>query len=535
MLNILFKKQLQELKYSYFKDRKTGKIKSKKAIIGYAILYVFIYLLLGFSIFAITMGVKEFIPDPEDVWIIGSLMAFLTLFVGTFINMLITKGILYDAKDNELLLSLPIEDKYIILARMINVFANAIIYTSLLWIPMIVHTQIYLGFNVLNLIYGIITLILLTLTVTALSCLFGHLIARLTRKVKKKNLVTTILTFILLGLYYYIYFNANRYLTALLMYKEEFISFLNTKGILLSVLGKAVTGNSISLLIAIGIYLAITIIGFLLILPNYRKQLIATPAFAKKEFKGNYSKQSSVANTLISREVKLFFSNATYTLNCGLSVIILVGGAIALIIFKGKIDELLPLLDILPIVKTVLPILLLCAILLIVGMDALSVPAVSLEGKNYWIVRSLPISTYDILNSKRTLQFRMHVIPSVLLAFVCTFIFKIDDITQILFILSVATGVSCISYFDLFLGIKGANLKWTDPTSVVKQSGNVFIAIFGDMIFFAGLGALYVFVLSGFLPTEAYLGIVIAIFALVSVILDRWVKVKGTKLFEDLG
>ena len=344
--------------------------------------------------------------------------------------MLITKGILYDAKDNELLLSLPIEDKYIILARMINVFANAIIYTSLVWIPMIVHSQIYLGFNVLNLIYGIITLILLTLTVTALSCLFGHLIARLTRKVKKKNLVTTVLTLVLLGLYYYVYFNANRYLTALLMYKDKFISFLNTKGILLSVLGKAVTGNSISLLIATGIYLVITVLGFLLILPNYRKQLIATPAFAKKEFKGNYSKQSSVANTLISREVKLFFSNATYTLNCGLGVIILVGGAIALIIFKGKIDELLPLLDILPIVKTVLPILLLCAILLIVGMDALSVPAVSLEGKNYWIVRSLPISTYDILNSKRLLQFRMHVVPSVLLALVCTFIFKIDDMTQ---------------------------------------------------------------------------------------------------------
>ena len=107
--------------------------------------------------------------------------------------------------------------------------------------------------------------------------------------------------------------------------------------------------------------------------------------------------------------------------------------------------------------------------------------------------------------------------------------------TQILFILSVAAGVSCISYFDLFLGIIGANLKWTDPTSVIKQSGNVLIAILGDMIFFAGLGALYVFVLNGYLPTEAYLGIIIAIFVLVSVILDRWVRVKGTKIFEYLG
>lgn len=535
MLKVLFKKQLLELKYSYFKDRKTGKIKSKKAIIGYSALYFVLYSIFIFSIFAITLGIKQFMPDKEDIWIIGSMMAFLTLFLATFINMLITKAILYDAKDNDFLLSLPIVDRNIILARMLNVFVNAIIYTSLVWIPMIIHSQIYLGFNVLNLLYGIITLILLTLTVTALSCVFGHLIAIITKKFKKKNLVTTVLTMLLLGLYYYVYFNANKFMTALLAQKDKFISFLNTKGILLSLLGKAVTGDSLSLLISLGLYLAICVLGFLLILPNYRKQLISTPAFAKKEFKGNYSKQSSIKNTLLNRELKLFFSNSTYTLNCGLGIVMMIVASIALFIFKGRIDELLPLLDIIPIIKTVLPIILMCSILLIAGMDALSVPAVSLEGKNYWLIRCLPVSTYDILSSKRELQFRLHVVPCVILAIICTYIFKIEGLTQVLFVLSVVIGLVFVTCFDLFLGIKGANLKWTDATTVIKASGNVAIAIFGDMILFAGLGALYIFVLNSYLSTDIFLGILIAIFALISFALDKWVRNKGVREFEELG
>ena len=535
MLKTLLKKQILELKYSYFRDRKTGKLKSKKAIIGFSILYVFLFACLGFSIFGITMGIKLYLPIKEDVWLIGSMMAVLAIFVSTFINMLVAKGILYDAKDNDFLLSLPINDRYIILARLFNVFVNALIYTSVMWIPMIVHSLIFYGFSALNLLYGIITLILLSSVVAILACIFGHLISILTSKFKKKNLVTTILTLALLALYYFVYFNANRIMMALLAHKEEFIYFMSTKGILFSLIGKAVVGDSLMMLLSIVAYLAICLLGFLFILPRYRKQLISTPAYSKKEFKGDYSKQSSVSKTLINRELKLFFSNATYTLNCGLSIIILIGGAVALLIFINKIEALLPLLELIPFIKTIIPIVLLFLILLIVGMDALSVPAVSLEGKNYWLIRSLPIPTYDVLNSKRLLQFRLHIVPALIVGLVCAFIFKMDGLTEVLFILGIVLGVTFITYVDLFLGITGANLKWTDATTVIKGSGNVAIAIFGNMILFGGLGALYAFVLNKYIPTEAFLGIILAIFAIISFVLDRWLKVKGTKIFEDLG
>ena len=537
MLKVLLKKQLSEFKYSYFKDRKTGKLKSKRAIIGFSILYALLYVCFVFSIFAITMFFKIYLSEPEDVWMICSMMAFLTLFLSTFLNMLITKGILYDAKDNDFLLSLPIKDNYIIISRMFNVAFNSLIYTSMLWIPAIIHSIIFFGFSILTIIYGLLTLILITVFVCVLSCLFGHLIAIITSKFKSKNLITTVLTLVLLAGYYVIYFNANNIMTSLLANKEKFVNFLNTKGFLISILGKAITGDTISMLLSVGIYIILCVIGFAIIVPNYRKQLIATPAFAKKEFKGNYSKQSSISRTLIDREVKLFFSNSTYTLNCGLGVIILIAGAIALLIFKNQIGDFLVLTEILPIVDASLPVVLLFVILMTVGMDTLSVPAVSLEGKNYWIIRSLPVPTYDVLNSKRILQFRMHIVPAVILAFVCTIVFELKGKMQILFILGTIFGVSFITYIDLLLGITGANLKWTDAATVVKGAGNVFIAVFGDLLLFPGLAVLYIFVLFKYFELSSFMFMigVIVLFALGSYLIDRWVRVKGVKLFEDLG
>lgn len=536
MLNVLLKKQLLELKYSYFKDRKTGKLKSKKAIIGYSVLYFFLYGCFAFSIFAITMFLKMYIPDVKNVWMICSMMAFLTIFLSTFINMLITRGILYDAKDNDFLLSLPIEDKYIILSRMFHVIINSLIYTSILWIPTIVHCIIFCGFSLLIILYGLLSLILLTLLVSVLSCLFGHLIASLTRKSKKKNIVTTVLTLVLLGLYYFIYFNANKFMTALLADIDKFSNFLQREGFILSIIGKAVSGDSVSMLLSTGVYLLICIIGFMFILPNYRKQLVVSPSFSKKEFKGNYSKQISVKKALFNREVKLFFSNSTYTLNDGLGAVILCVGAVLLIVFKSKIDELLVFLEIIPEIKEILPVILVFTILMIVGMDALSVPAVSLEGKNYWIVRSLPVSTYDVLNSKRLLQYRMHVFPALLLAMVSTFVFDLEDSLSIsIMLFAVITGVTFITYVDLFLGIKGASLKWTDPTTVIKGGGSLLIALFGDMLLFPCLALLYVFVVKKYISSNMFIVCFILICIVLTFVLDKWVSSKGVRHFEELG
>lgn len=535
MLKVLLQKQLKEFKYSYFRDKKTGRPRSKKATIGFLILYIFLFSTLLISIFGITMGIRKYVDKKEDMWIMFAIMTFLTLFVSTFINMLITRGILFEAKDNELMLSLPIPDKYIVMSRMLNVFINTFIYTFLMWVPAFINYFIFHGFDILVFIYGIILYILITCIVVSLSCLFGYGISILMKKIPMKNFIQTFITLIFLAAYYVIYFSANRIMTAMLLDLNKFEATMKTKGIFIYAFAKAATGDSLYFLISIGFSILVCAICFAIIIRRYRNLLVSTPSNNKKEFKGSYNKQLSIGNTLINREVKRFFSNSTYTLNCGLGVVILGGASIALIIFNGKIKELLPLFEVIPFLKDALPIAIICAMSLIASLDALSVPAVSLEGKNYWIIRSLPVNTYDVLNSKRTLQFRMHVIPIAILAVLCSMFFEMEGLTQVAFVICACTSCMFITYCDLFLGIKGANLKWNDEIFVIKQSGNVFIAIFGGMILYGGIIPLYIFVLSKYINSQIFMICLIVIFVAVSMLIDKWVRNKGVKLFEDLG
>ena len=535
MLNVLLKKQLTEFKYSYFTNRKTGKPRSKSEIIPRLILYALLFIIMLSGVFGICMGISIYAGEKDNIWIMFTIIAFITIFVSTFINMLITRGILFEAKDNELMLSLPIPDKYIIISRMLNVFLNTLIYTFLIWAGPFIYYFIFIGFDILVLIYGIILYLFITCIVVALSCLFGYGISLLMKRFPIKNFIQTLITLVFLIAYYVIYFRANSIMTSLLANIDKFEAAMKTQGIFIYAFAKAATGDSFYLFLSFVFTVVVCALCFILILRRYRSILVATPSIRKKDFKGDYSKLTPVKKALRQRELKRFFSNSTYTLNCGLGILLIVAGAIALIIFNEKIQEIMSLFNEIPFLKEALPIVLIGAMSLITSMDALSVPAVSLEGKNYWIIRSLPVSSYDVLNSKRQLQFRMHVIPVALLAIVCTFVFNIRDILQVEFIICALCSLLFITYCDLFLGIKGANLKWNDEVFVIKQNGNIFVAIFGGMIVYAGLPILFIFVLSKYINAMIFMLLMIIIFISISLLIDRWVKIKGVKLFEQLG
>lgn len=535
MFKVILKKQLKEFKYSYYKNRKTGKLKKGLSAFWNSVLYFLIYVCVSFTFFGITMGTRIYVDTKDTMWVMFSIMSFLTIFATTFLNMFITKGILFDAKDNEFLLSLPINDSYIIIARMLNVFLNSLIYVSMMWIPAIVNYQIFYGFDVMALIYGLILLLLITIIVSSLSCLFGYLLSLLFKKTHTKSLFQSLFTLIFLGLYYVVYFNINKIMSSLLADLNKLEAVMKTKVILLYSIALAATGNNKYLVIAILLTTAIFIVCFVLIISRYRKLLITNPITNKKEFKGKFSKQSSVHSTLIKRELKHFFSNSSYTVNCGLAVVIIIAAIIALLIFRNNVGEFLFVVKEIPMLGNSIPVILLVSISLLVGMDSLSIPAVSLEGQNYWIIRTLPVSTYDVLNSKRLLQFRMHVIPTAILAVVCSFIFQMSEFEQIIFILCCIEGCSFISYVDLFIGIKFATLNWTDEITVIKQSGGVTIAILGDMIGYTAIGFGYVLFFNKYLSVEIFMLCILVIYLLFSVLINLWVKTKGVKEFEELG
>lgn len=534
MLKLLLKKQFAELKYSYFRDKKTGQALSKSKFFGKALLLAGLYILFCITFYMLASLLVITFEPINAMWIIFALMALLTIVFGTFVNMFATKALIYDAKDNELLMSLPIQDKDIVLSRLVVTFAQCLIYTSMIWLPTIVCYLVMVEFDVLVLVCGLVVLLVLTALTTVLSCLFGYLIALVSKLFKGKSFLTTFFTIAFIALYYYLYFNAKNYLDYLVLHIGEAEDFFIKNGFAFYSIGKASLGNLLYLAIVVIVGLALSYICYIVIRRNYARLIRMHGSSNAKKFNDKVSKQKSVGKALMGKELKHFLSNSTYTLNAGLGVLLMLVGAVLLVIFKDDVSGFVDIVNQIPIISDMFPIMLISGIACIVSMDCLSTPAVSLEGKTYWIVRTLPVSSYNVLDSKRQLQFKMNVVSALVLILVSTFIMGIGDFKQILMVFTVIVYTSFISFFDLFLGIKGANLKWTSEIVPIKQASNILVAIFGGFIIAATIMAGYYFLYEK-ISVEIYLCGLIVVFALLTKLIDKWIRTKGVKEFESLG
>ena len=109
MLKILVNKQLTEIFRSYFYDAKKNKKRSKGAVIGYIALFVLLMAGMLGGIFAfLSVTLCGTLAGLGVGWLYFALMGLLAVFLGAFGSVFNTFSGLYLAKDNDLLLAMPI-------------------------------------------------------------------------------------------------------------------------------------------------------------------------------------------------------------------------------------------------------------------------------------------------------------------------------------------------------------------------------------------------------------------------------------------
>ena len=118
MLKALFKKQMLEMNAWLFQDKKTGKRRSKGGIVGYALLYLFVFGVLFFMFYNVASMLCEPLMRAGMGWLYLSIMGLMAVLLGVFGSVFSTYQSLYRAKDNELLLSLPIRPSHILAVRL---------------------------------------------------------------------------------------------------------------------------------------------------------------------------------------------------------------------------------------------------------------------------------------------------------------------------------------------------------------------------------------------------------------------------------
>lgn len=537
MFKALFKKQFMELNRMYFLDNKTGKLRSPMAIVGFACLMLFVFASVGFAFVGISVALANPLHYGNLDWLFFSMMGMMAIAVGLFGSVFTTYASLYLAKDNELLLSMPIPAKYLLAVRMITVYLSSLLYSALVWIPSI-GVYIQRGYmNARQITFCAVLLILISAFVTVLTCALGWVIAAISSRIKNKSIVTAIITFAFMGGYYFIQFKLQSFLQYFAVYGGEIAEKISRTVKVwiypMYQLGLAGAGSLKSLAIVAAMTIVLFAICYAVLSASFVKILTTNRGAKKTEYKEKTVKTTSVDMALIKKELKRFVKSPTYLVNGGLGLIIMPAIGIAAILKKDDVSAILEQYyaqgDFF---KNAIPVIVTSAVCLLISMNIIAPPSVSLEGRNIWILQTLPVGADKILRAKRRVPVILNTVPALFLAVSLGVAFGIDASGLIAAIAVIAVYLFFNAAFGLFLGIKKANLGWTNEVVPIKQSSAVFIAMFGGMGIAAIISAGYYFL--QMIPSWIYLSGVAVILIPVTLLLNRWIKYEGAEEFRTL-
>ena len=531
MLKLLVKKQLFEIFRSYFYDAKKNKARTRGATIGYIVMFVLLMAgLLGTMFGVLSNTMCGPLAEMGMDWLYFVIMGMMAVFLGAFGSVFNTYSGLYLAKDNDLLLSMPIPVRVIMTSRLLSVYLMGLMYSAIVILPAIIVYWCTVPITAGRILGGVVLLIVISLFVLTLSCALGWVVAKISLKLKRKSFITVIVSLVFFGLYYFVCFRSQAMITDLLLNAEDVGNRI--KGIYpLYLFGRVGCGDGVAMLIVSAVVIALLALVWYLIARSFLHIATASGNTAKTVYHEKAVKPVSADAALLRKELGRFTTSPLYMLNCGLGTVFLVVLAV-LALIKGR--EVFLMMNALFAggegFVTVLAALCLC---LLAGSNDISTPSVSLEGKSLWIAQSLPIDPWQALRAKLRMHLLITALPLVVCA-VCVAAVSGAALPEIVMMLVTPMVYVVLSAaFGLFMGLKRPNLNWTSEVAPIKQGLAVFLSMFVGWLVAVALGFLY-YALMARVGAVAFLLAVTALFAVLALVLVRWLKTSGAKIYQHL-
>ena len=532
MLKLLVKKQLFEIFRSYFYDAKKNKARTKGATIGYIVMFVLLMVcLLGTMFGVLSNTMCGPLAEMGMDWLYFVIMGMMAVFLGAFGSVFNTYSGLYLAKDNDLLLSMPIPVRVIMTSRLLSVYLMGLMYSGIVILPAILVYWFTVPITAGRILGGVVLLIVISLFVLTLSCALGWVVAKISLKLKNKSFITVVVSLVFFGLYYFACFRSQALISGLLLNAEDLGNKVKGGVYPLYLFGRVGCGDGVAMLIVSAVVIALLALVWYLIARSFLHIATASGNTAKTVYHEKAVKPVSADAALLRKELGRFTASPLYMLNCGLGTVFLVVLAV-LALIKGR--EVFLMMNALFAggegFVTVLAALCLC---LLAGSNDISTPSVSLEGKSLWIAQSLPIDPWQALRAKLRMHLLITELPLVVCA-VCVAAVSGAALPEIVMMLVTPMVYVVLSAaFGLFMGLKRPNLNWTSEVAPIKQGLAVFLSMFVGWLVAVALGFLY-YALMARVGAVAFLLTVTALFAVLALVLVRWLKTSGAKIYQHL-
>ena len=506
----------------------TKKGEQKKLPVGRLILFAVLYLylvavFLGFAI-AISLSLGAALIPAGASWLYFALFGVATFSVLFILSIFETKSQLFDCKDNELLLSMPIKPRDIVLSRIFTILAVNYAVCAMLMLPFAVVNAVISG-DAVSTVGAILSMLLIPLPATALASAVGYAVALISRRLRNSTLITVIFSLAFLGLYFWGYASLMSGLGS--ANEEELILGLTDSLAFLGVIGEALMFKSFGSVIFVLFSLLVTALAYYYVTRDYLKIATDNRGARKKEYRAEKLKTGTLMTALVKKELSRFTSSSTYLLNGGLGVIFRLAVGVLAIVRGGAVLEVIDLLLLeLPGVSRdgLLCAGICAAVITLSSMDMISVSSVSLEGKSLWIIKSMPISARDVLVAK-TAAHSVICTPASLVSVIMMLIgLNAPILAYPLAILSAVASSLLFAVFGTVINTAFPKFEFENEAQPIKQSLAVLVVMMSQMLFGFAMIVAALFgsvILSGYLVAVGIALVNILLLIILSVIMVK--------------
>ena len=533
MLKLLLKKQLLEIFQVYFYDAKKNKARSKASTAMYFALFILLVfgLLGGIFTFLAAKLCTPLIEAGMD-WMYFALMGLIAVLLGAFGSVFNTYAGLYLPKDNDLLLSMPIPVSALVGAHLFGVYLMGLLYSAVVIVPAIIVYWTIAGVSLPVVFGGLLMTLLISVFVLIISCVLGWLVAQISQKLKHKSLVTVLISLIVIGVYYFVYFKAQSMIQDLLA--NAAVYGARIKGVFYPVylFGSVGIGDVRASILVFATVAALFTLMWILLSHSFLQIATTTGKVVRREYRETHNGQRSTNTALLCREFSRFAASPSYMLNCGLGSFLMPVCAIA-VLWKGS--ELFAMLNaIFAEMPDCVPFLLCVMLCSFASVNFMTAPSVSLEGKSLWLLQSLPVEPWRIFQAKIKMQLFLTDLP-LLLCIVCTAAVYPLHLMQLLMLLLFAGSYTLfMARVGLSLGVKMPTLTWTNEIVPIKQGGAVMIILFGGFGYIVLLFVGFMLLPGWMLGFCGYMSCFVAANLFLSVLAYLWLRKKGVARFSAL-
>ena len=469
--------------------KKRGRIVANA--IGVSCLYL---MLIGYSVtICIGYGSVGLIDAaPVMCALVISALAFLFTFFKT-------NGYLFNFREYDMLMSLPFEARTVAGCKFLYMYIKSLPWYLSISLAMMIGYGVFARPAVFVYPMWLVLSCFLPIIPMVIAAFLGFLIARVSAGFKKRNIIQTVLTFVFI-----IFCFSLRYIIEALFREDKVQATLE--------MASEITGNAARIYLPAGWFaeavtarplpgaLLLPVVSALLFAAvfhvvgnSYRNINSALKSHAAaKNYRLTGQKQRGVVHAIAFKEWKRMSGSTAYMVNCavgellaallGIVTLLLGFDRIVAVVTQGApIDA--------AILRPAIPFI----VYFFIGMVSTTACSPSLEGKNYWILQSLPIEKKTVYQGKMLFQIILAA-PFMAFSTLCMCVSaKVPVLDTALYLVLGCALCAFSTAWGCVCGIRHMRLDWENEIEVIKQGAAVAIYMLPNMFAVMGLMVLTVF------------------------------------------